>query len=238
VTTPIHAQSCFERGFNVMFGSDDNPQWQTHEGLFRADYLWQIGKVGIDSPAGWIAFVRGSREVAFVEQFTVFAGEEYPDGGATVECWTVGAGKVANLDYAESGIYLMETEVLSPFHTIAPGAEAHFDLTWSVCQCNGPVIDANEAGCTSRQLTAHHTPDGVLLEGSFGVFDEGVLYLRWGTGANSVLGIVSPMSVVRLQQVVSNPRDVSKIELVVRGKADEIERLLAVAEISPQPAAP
>ena len=48
---------------------------------------------------------------------------EYPDGGATVECWTVGAGQVANLDYADSGIYLMETEVLSPLSTIAPGAD-------------------------------------------------------------------------------------------------------------------
>ncbi len=90
-------------------------------GLFKGQYLWEIGKVGIDSNAGWIAFSQGSAGYAFAERFGYEEGAEYPDDGVTVECWTVGAGQVANLDYGETEIYLMETEVLSPLRTIAPG---------------------------------------------------------------------------------------------------------------------
>ena len=125
--------------------------------MLRADYRWQIGKVGIDSTAGWIAFNQGSQGMAFVEHFAYVPDGEYPDGGATVECWTVGAGQVANLDYAESGIYLMETEVLSPLFTIAPGETANFALEWASCRCDGPVVDVQAGGCATQPL-ALHTP--------------------------------------------------------------------------------
>ena len=84
----------FAHGFQVMFGEHDNPQWQVQDSLFRADYRWQIGKVGLDTACGWIAFFQGSSGRAFVERFSHALGSEYPDGGATVECWTVGAGQV------------------------------------------------------------------------------------------------------------------------------------------------
>ena len=49
VTVPVNPHSRFERGFNVMFGAEDNPQWQVRDGLLRAAYQWQIGKIGMDS---------------------------------------------------------------------------------------------------------------------------------------------------------------------------------------------
>ena len=141
VTTPVNPQSRFPRGFNVMFGAEDNPQWQVAGGLLRAGYQWQIGKVGVDTQAGWIAFCQAAQQAAFVERFAFTPGAEYPDGGATVECWTIGAGQVANLDYADSGIYLMETEVLGPLTAIAPGATVNFAIEWGSCRsCFGRIL--------------------------------------------------------------------------------------------------
>ena len=71
------------------------------DGLFEAPYQWQIGKVALDSPAGWIAFANQAAGAAFTISFDVVPGADYPDGGATVEVWTVGAGEVGNLDYEQ-----------------------------------------------------------------------------------------------------------------------------------------
>ena len=58
ITAPLRPASTFPRHFNVMFGADENPQWQvnTEQNLFEAPYLWHIGKVGLDNSGGWIAF--------------------------------------------------------------------------------------------------------------------------------------------------------------------------------------
>jgi hypothetical protein len=228
VTTPLNPHSRFERGFNVMFGNADNPQWQTRDGLFRADYLWEIGKVGIDSQAGWIAFSNGSRNLALVETFTVDPAAEYPDSGATVECWTVGAGQVANLDYSGSGIYLMETEVLSPFHTIAPGGAAHLNLEWAVCSCSVPIVEVQPAGCISAPLQATWKPDTLHVTCVCGIFDAGKLIAHWGNGEQTVLGIVSPNAPLQfVDQRLRPPSSATSLTLAVRADRDGVERHLA-----------
>jgi hypothetical protein len=232
VTTPVNPHSRFERGFNVMFGANDNPQWQVQDSLLRADYQWQIGKVGLDSTAGWIAFQQGSKSRAFVERFAYAPGGDYPDGGATVECWTVGAGQVANLDYADSGIYLMETEVLSPLNTIAPGEAASFALEWASCACDGPVLDVQAGGCSSRLLSVHSTGGSAHVAGSFGAFDAGELQIAWRHCDGELewresLGPVGPMQPVILDHFCAAPPAQTGLELYVIAEGDGSVRLLA-----------
>jgi hypothetical protein len=212
VTAPLNPQSRFPRGFNTMFGKEDNPQWQIDErySLFKGQYLWEIGKVGIDSPDGWIAFSQGSEGYAFTERFTYEEDGDYPDDGVTVECWTVGAGQVANLDYGATEIYLMETEVLSPLRTIAPGATETFSIEWGACRCPGPVIDVNEVGCVAEPLQADVKNDFVHLTGKFGVFDVGKLSLIWRSERGQMikhesLGEFDPLTAVLLDRVVPIP---------------------------------
>jgi hypothetical protein len=142
-------------------------------GLFTGRYRWEIGKVGIDSPGGWIAFSNGAAGYAFTERFNVFPDGEYPDGGATVECWTVGKGRVANLDYEKSEIYLMETEILSPLYRFEPGESRSFIIQWGACRCPGAVIEASDAGCTTRALKIE--PDGEYAAHGASVYDPGDL---------------------------------------------------------------
>jgi hypothetical protein len=123
VTTRLNPASRFEDGYNVMFGDKNNPQWRADRSreLVEANYQWKIGKIGIDTDGGWAAFNNLSKGCAFTELFKHYPGEEYPDQGVGVECWTVGRGKVANLDYEKTSIFLMEVEVLSPFFHFLPG---------------------------------------------------------------------------------------------------------------------
>ena len=236
VTAPVNPQSRFARGFTVMFGADDNPQWQVGDGLFRADYQWAIGKVGLDSPAGWIAFHQASQQAAFVEQFAYVPGAAYPDQGATVECWTVGAGKVANLDYADSGIYLMETEVLGPLTRIEPGATTTFAMEWGACRCTGAVVDVQPGGCAAQRLAASVTGDAVRLTGSFGVFDAGQLIVAWLDGAgqelaNAKVQRADPLTALDVDTVLSPPSTATGVELRVRSDTDGKVRRLAEARL-------
>ncbi|MBK8050190.1 MAG: DUF4380 domain-containing protein [Anaerolineales bacterium] len=230
VTTPLNPHSRFPQGYKVMFGADDNPQWQVDGGLFRASYQWQIGKVGIDSTAGWIAFCQASQAMAFATRFSVEPGAEYPDDGATVECWTIGAGQVANLDYADSGIYLMETEVLGPLVTLAPGDETVLELEWGCCRCAGPIVDVQEAGCSSQGLALTRSDNEVRLTGSFGVFDAGELILIWRDEAGAEIGRASLGAVDPLHPVVLDRAaraSAVHAELSVVATADGASRLLA-----------
>ena len=180
VTAPLNPNSKFDAGYYVMFGDPKNPQWQSDNtsGLFIGNYKWEIGKVGLDSRAGWAAFANKATQQAFAVRYQAFPDQEYPDNGAGVEFWTVGRGKVANLDYEQSQIYLMEVEILSPFQHIAPGHTASFHIEWGACRCPGPIIDVTEGGCVGRRLLAQRNGDYIYLSGAFGVFDQGTLELN------------------------------------------------------------
>ena len=236
VTVPLNPASRFPRGFNVMFGADDNPQWQADQGagLFRAPYRWHIGKVGLDSPAGWIAFFGGEAGFAFVERFTHEPGADYPDDGATVEVWTVGAGQVGNLNYEHSGIYLMETEVLSPLRTIPPGESTSFSIEWAACRLPGPAVAVSEAGAAAAPLRAVRAGgDYVRLTGALGAFDRGELRLVWLDAAGDALetwprGLADPLGAVLIDRVTRPPQGAAAVDMRLLA-GDGVERLLARA---------
>lgn len=220
VTAPLNPRSRHERGYQVMFGAGDNPQWQIdrQNGLFMGQYLWHIGKVGIDSPGGWIAFSQGSEGYAFSECFLYEEDGDYPDDGATVECWTVGAGQVANLDYSATDIFLMETEVLSPLRSINPGESTNFTIHWGACRCPGPVLDVNEVGCVAERLQVDVGHGYVRLTGKFGLFDIGQLSLIWHNERGRIikqdsLREVDPLNALLLDRVLPLPEGAKSITL-------------------------
>lgn len=238
MTTKLNPHSRFPRGFYVMFADEKNPQWQVdrERGLFTAEYLWEIGKVGIDSVCGWIGFTNRAQKVALAEQYTVFEGQEYPDQGVSLECWTVGRGSVSGLNYEGSGIYLMEAEVLSPLYVFQPGDSRSFTIEWGSCGLNGMLVDVHPGGATAAPLAA--SPAGehkVHLTGQFGVFDLGRLLLQMqdSNGQTLVeqdLGPVSPLQPLNLDIIVDSPTEAAQFVLLVQQSADGASRLLARLE--------
>ena len=235
VTAPLNPHSRFDQGFYVMFGDPANSQWRadTDAGLFIGNYQWEIGKVGLDSRSGWAAFSNTAAHQAFVARYTAMPDQEYPDNGAGVEFWTVGRGQVANLDYEHSDIYLMEVEILSPFHIIEPQQTAAFRIEWGACRCPGPIVDATDGGCASQKLRVTRTGSYAHLTGAFGVFDRGELKLEWLDGAGSVLqpqtlGSVSPLGAVSIDQIVPVPAEATQARLIV---SNGTRRLLASATL-------
>lgn len=232
ITAPLNPQSKFHEGFWVMFGDPTNPQWEIdrEQGLVVANYRWEIGKIGSDACAadgqsGWIAFSNAAHGLAFAEHFQVFPGEEYPDNGSTVECWTVGKGKVANLDYEHSDIYLMEVEVLSPLYTFQPGENRTFQIDWGACRSAGPVVDVQPGGCASQKLSAQPTADGVSLRGVYGAFDAGNLQLTWLDAKGEAIGsilleAVNPNRLVTFNQTFQPPSGAKVAKLSVLSAVD------------------
>ena len=236
VSSPLNPASKFEAGYYVMFGDPQNPQWQSDKqsGLFLGNYQWEIGKVGLDSRAGWAAFANKASEHAFAARYTAQPGQEYPDDGAGVEFWTVGRGKVANLDYEKEQTYLMEVEILSPFQQIEPGQTASFTIEWGVCCCPGPIVDVTEGGCVAKKLSARRKGDFVTISGEFGVFDEGLLRFEWFDSAGLVtdtvhLGRCNPLGAIWLDEKFTVHESSSCIRLLVA--TDTAQTLLAEAEI-------
>src|SRR5205085_2335542 len=137
----LNPASRFSHGYNVLYGARDNPQWCTDSSNFRAKYAGLLGKVGLDSQSGWVAF--NDDDWVFIHQFDVQPGATYPDGGATVEIWTHGPGIAAGVDFGQAQLRgeFMEMEVLGPLQPLMPGEQTSADLVWAACRCPGPIVD-------------------------------------------------------------------------------------------------
>ena len=178
---PVNPNSLFEKGYGVIFGEEDNPSFSVDKeaGLFRSDYLYQVGKVAVDSPAGWIATVDGETGDVFVSRFMFEKGKPYPED-ASVEVWHNGLGSifawgkyVPMAETLEENPYVFESEIISPYYELNPGESAVWNYQWAGANIGGdfPVIDCSAFGVISQKLTVQNN----RITGRFGSFYEGGL---------------------------------------------------------------
>jgi hypothetical protein len=179
---PVKAESLYAKGYRVLYGNSNNPQFTIKDGLLQTHYQRIVGKVGLDSDAGWVATVDGTKGNVFVQRALYEEGAEYPDE-ASVEVWTNGLGSLTAYGRTEQmsedpGVnpYVLESELLSPFAALAPGESAEFVYDWYAAnigvkaQGSYPVLDCSAAGCVAEPLRI--SSEG-HLRGRFGVFHEG-----------------------------------------------------------------
>ena len=183
---PINPKSRFAEGYDVIFGEKDNPSFQADNaaGMMKVNYQYRVGKIGMDSDAGWIATVDGESGLVFIHRFVFEGDKPYPDG-SSVEFWLNGAGRIHayNKDMvlpanSEENPYVFESEVLSPYARLAPGESYTYKYEWLSTSIGGdyPVVECSEAGVVCEPLAASREGDKLLLTGRFGVFAPG--YLR------------------------------------------------------------
>ena len=231
---PGNLHSHFSNGYKILFGGKTNSQFQydTQSHMMRVHYERQVGKVGMDSPAGWVANVDGNSGYIFVQIFRYQAGCDYPDG-ASVEYWTNGSGEifawgkqVIQPESPTENPYVVETELLSPRKNLQPGQSTSFDYEWRVARVGRgfPVLDCTAVGCTAEAFLAKRVNPGVLgLSGRFGVFYAGTARVRLldasGRQLSETAAVrISPDSPLVMETDfpnVSAPETTRVIELVV-----------------------
>jgi hypothetical protein len=215
---PINPKSHFEMGYDVIFGEADNPSFQPdyESNMMKVNYQYRVGKIGMDSDAGWIATVDGQTGDVFVHRFIYEPDKEYPDG-SSVEFWHNGVGNIYAFnetmvmsDNPKENPYVFESEVLSPFVKLKPGQSYTFNYEWFSTQIGGdfPVVDCTPTGVVCQPLQANKTAKGIQLQGRLGVFYKGDLVVTYlnASGeiidAETVLEKVSPLKGVVLSHEV------------------------------------
>ncbi len=253
VYCPINTDSKHPKGYKVIYGSDDNPEFNIENGMMSAKYLHQVGKIGIDCSAGWYALVNETYGYVFVERFDWAAGREYPDD-SSFELWTQGKGTIQAYgkeikmpDKLEENPYLLETEVLSPFARIGPGESSSFHTDWYVTKIGEhlPVIACNTVGVTCKPLQVSRSGDKLTVQnGHFGVFEQGEAALAFvdadegeidhGTARISV-SPKRPLTTEELSKLVESveiPSKTRQVSLIILSKSRGTIGQLASTDIS------
>ncbi|MGC8843338.1 MAG: DUF4380 domain-containing protein [bacterium] len=119
--------------------SRKSKQWKIKDGLVIVHYEGEVGKIGLDSKAGWMLFLKDS--LAYIKRFPVITGQDYPDEGCSVEVYT----NSKDLPY-------LEMEVLSPLVTLKPGEEYSTWEEWYVKILSRPVREEGDIPSAIREL--------------------------------------------------------------------------------------
>jgi len=100
----------------------NSPQWQPGPDLFTVRPTGEEGKVGSNSPEGWVALCRD--DATFVKSYDWFSDARYPDEDCSLQVYTCEQ--------------FIEMETLSPLTTFYPGQEVVHREVWTVA---AEVID-------------------------------------------------------------------------------------------------
>jgi hypothetical protein len=226
VYCPINPNSMFYRGYNVMLGLTSHLSYKPdyEKGMMRVKYEHRVGKIGMDSSAGWVATLDGTEGCVFVHRFTYEPGMEYPDD-ASVEVWMNGLGELVAWKNEVIGMpeslkdnpYALESEILSPYAALAPGESYTFEYDWYAAKvpAGSGVAWCNDIGVICKPLEARLGGGRLILAGDYGVFYKG--YIRVGLldwSGRQIKDISGKVEVTPLEAVV-----ISKIVKAVEGSS-------------------
>ncbi len=133
---PLNPHSMYPAKYNVMFGLAKSFNWNPdyRKMMMVVKYENMVGKIGIDTAAGWAAMVDEKSGYTFVQRFPFFPDMPYPDN-ASFEVWVNGKGEYVHknkLLYAKDDPKgrLIEMEILSPLVRLKPGESYSFPSSW------------------------------------------------------------------------------------------------------------
>jgi len=182
---PLNPNSQYKKGYGVIYGAQNNEAFSVDKenGLVVVNYNEEVGKIGIDSPAGWVATVDSESGYVFVERFEFEAEEEYPDN-ASVEFWLEGIGEIeaynTTIKMPDNPNHLLESELLGPLTTLEPGDSTIFHYDWYAAKIGGDYVitDCSEYGVVCGGLSADISDGKVLISGRLGLFYKGTVDIR------------------------------------------------------------
>ncbi|MBE3572836.1 MAG: hypothetical protein IMW95_07780 [Moorella humiferrea] len=136
--------------------------------------------------------------------------EAYPDGGCTVECWTVGRGVVTGKDYSQETGYHLEAEVLGPIRKLKPEEIQILPLEMGVAKGGGGFASVTAAGYIASGDDVRLEQGKLILNLTGGVFYKGRLRVVVTDAGHNVicqqdLGDVSPQEEVKINRKIHLP---------------------------------
>lgn len=186
ITIPVNSNSIYGRGYKVMHGLVNNPQYKVEGDNVVVDCKYLIGKIGLDSDAGWVAFCDRSCGKVLIAEYTYYPGAEYPQD-TSVQIWNQGRG----MFYSRNTIRILEdnrntnpsyseVELLSPIQQIEPGNTIDFDYRLKVCTIPSrrTVTCVNKYAVIADRLSIDIKSGTVLISGSYGFFENGYIQLK------------------------------------------------------------
>lgn len=251
---PLNPQSHFPNGYDVIFGKKDNPSFKpdASRNLMHVQYQYKVGKIGLDSRAGWVATVDGENGAVFVQRFVWEPQKDYPDG-SSVEFWLNGLGKIHAYNRemvmgttAADNPYVFESEVLSPFAQLKPGQSYTWHYDWYAANIGGnfPVVDCSDAGVIAEPLSADGSSKQIRLKGRFGVFAPGKVCAEFANEQGQRLQTldlpfpVSPLKPLVIDSTLTVLKNAASVKLLLIGTDGKTVGQLAKVDIlRTQPAA-
>lgn len=192
---PLNKNSTFPKGYGVQYGLVNNMSYKPDydNGMMRVHYQRRVGKIRIDSSAGWVSTVDATDGYVFVHRFEYEPNKPYPDN-SSVEIWMNGLGefvawgKVNQMpEDTSSNPYNFESELISPYATLEPGQEYTYDYQWYSAKIPSGlgIVDCSDAGVVCEALAAKVKENTLTITGKFGVFYEGSLVLHYFDSAGN-----------------------------------------------------
>ena len=237
---PLNKNSIFPKGYGVQYGLVNNMSYKPdHDnGMMRVHYQRRVGKIGIDSPAGWVATVDATDGYVFVHRFEYEPDKAYPDN-SSVEIWMNGLGEFVAWgevnkmpEDTRANPYNFESEVISPYANLEPGQEYTYHYEWYSAKIPAGlgIVACGDAGVVCEALAAVRKGAGLNVTGKFGVFYEGTLKISAfdkDGGEIKVLAFgidVSPLESFDLNLNIET--DLSEVEVISVSLLDKNEKVI------------
>jgi hypothetical protein len=199
---PLNPDGIYHKGYNVLFGVVNNTSFKPdyENKMMRVHYENRVGKIGLDSPAGWVATIDATDGYVFVHRFKYERDKAYPDN-SSVEFWCNGLGefvawgKVVKMpEDPEQTPYLLETEILSPFAKLDPGERYTYHYDWYAARipANSPIVACSDVGVTCKPFSAKLRAQRLVLDGDFGVFYRAACHVVFLDADNNKIKELQP----------------------------------------------
>ncbi|MHA4846716.1 DUF4380 domain-containing protein [Flavitalea antarctica] len=246
IVCPLNPASLFEGGYKVMHGLVNNPQNELDAyGNLIVNFKYLVGKLGLDSNGGWIAYHARNEGKVLVLNYQYQDGEPYPDN-TSIHIWTQGKGQIFSrnrlMDFAddqELNPPYLEMELLSPLKEIFPGGV--FEFNYQVQTCTVPtgvsIQRVNERAVICEPLQISFREEAYFITGQYGLFQKGTLVIKIEDENGSTIefdcGEVSPLQGVRVERLIYHntiPAAPSEISLLLVGKK---QNLIGIIDRSP-----
>ena len=172
---PVYRHTRYPQGYRVLLGPEDNPHFTTIASpggrLFRLECGRETAKAALDVAAEWLAVTDDAAGYLYAHTFPAQPGAEYPDGASVA--FTTRPCEAVGPDGAAGEPPRLESEVSSPYITLAPGSGYAFATRLHLGRGAGPVYYVTEN-------TAIFEPpawSGGALAGKLVFFRDGRLFL-------------------------------------------------------------